>query len=188
MRRDEIALTDDAPDSYFSELMQAPSVRLGRGGHSNRGSVRELRKKLLNKWCWGCGSRRASDETVCQRCGTIIGEVKYGPPRFARIPPEYAALLHDSPGLRLRDIINFVTKTARWRNGDLDEWVQAFAEGKQCREQRRSGDRGGRPRGFGTAPGVKVQDRLPMWLDVKFKTGRCDLHTGEPTGILARRF
>lgn len=82
--------------------------------------------------------------------------------RFALVPPEHAALLKNSPDLRLPDILRLMVGTQRWKNGDLREWIDAFDAGRQRASERRNG---GRPRDFGNQRGVKVQGRLPLTLE-----------------------
>ncbi|HET6275381.1 MAG TPA: hypothetical protein VFE16_05500 [Candidatus Cybelea sp.] len=80
--------------------------------------------------------------------------------RFALLPPEYAALLSNSPEVRLPDVLGFLIATQRWKNGDLSEWIAAFEDGRQ-----RERPSGGRPRDFGSERGIKAQARLPLSLE-----------------------
>lgn len=164
----------EAQGHSASALMQAPSVKGGTGGDRRRNRERRLRTTLCEtaQWCANCQERKTADLEVCQECGTALKAEPKGPPRFARVPPEYALFLANSRnnGLRLRHVIEFATHTDRWRSGDLIEWVSAFASGKQQRDERGPGDRGGRPRGFGQWTGAKVQDRLPLSLEAELRS------------------
>jgi hypothetical protein len=173
-------------------LMKAPAIHGGTGGARRRSRKKRLRPTWgeTAQWCSNCQERKTSDLEVCQECGSLLKTEPKGPPRHARIPPEYKKFLENSraTGLQLCDIIEFVTHTHRWKNGDLREWGFSFDCGKQREraepgrrideESGESGDRGGRPKNYGRWRGEKVQGRLPLSLEAELERGGLSFEPG----------
>jgi hypothetical protein len=159
-----IAKLDEAKGGSAQALMQAPAIHGGAGGSRRKSKKKKLRTiySATAQWCPNCQERKTSDLEVCQQCGSALKLEPKGPPRHARIPPEYKALLDNSPDLYLRDVIEFLTHADRWKNGDLKEWVDSFDCGKK---RDRAEELGGRPRDYGRWRGEKVQGRLPLSLE-----------------------